>query len=112
MIYGIYLLKLGRSLEAVEHLKKATELAGDSANVHYNLGLAYVELREFDKAVEHAHRAYSLGFELPGLRNKLERAGKWRDAPPPKVENADTPATPATAPAAAPVAEPAPDAAR
>ncbi len=112
MIYGIYLLKVGRTKEAVDNLKTAAELAGDNANVHYNLGLAYFDLKEFDKSLDHAHRAYLLGFELPGLKTKLERAGKWREAPPPKLENADAPATPDTVPAAAPVAEPAPDAAR
>lgn len=79
MIYGVYLLKLGRTKDAVDNLQKAAELAGDNANLNYNLGLAYFDLRDFDKALAYAHRAYSMGFQLPGLKNKLQRAGKWRE---------------------------------
>lgn len=79
MIYGVYLLKLGKSQEALGHLEKASQLSGENANLSYNLGLAYFELRDYEKSLFHAHQAYRLGFELPGLRGKLEKAGKWRE---------------------------------
>ena len=44
-----------------------------------DLGLAYADLKQYDKALESAHRAYGAGFPLPGLKNKLKRAGKWRE---------------------------------
>ncbi len=53
--------------------------AGDDANVHYNLGLAYVDLKQYDKALLSAHKAYQLGFPLMGLKNRLQRAGAWRE---------------------------------
>jgi hypothetical protein len=48
----------------------------NSAEVHYNFGLLYVATGELDLAVEHANRAYGLGFPLPGLRRMLANAGR------------------------------------
>lgn len=79
MLYGSYLLEKGRAEEARKKLEEALELAGDNANVYYNLGLVYFELKDYEKALANAHRAYQLGFQLPGLRNKLEKIGMWKD---------------------------------
>lgn len=78
LIYGVHTLTAGDARKAVELLEKAQTLIGDSANVQYNLGLAYFQQKDFDKALLHAHRAYALGFPLPGLRNMLQKAGKWQ----------------------------------
>lgn len=80
MLFGIYLIRTGKAREAIPKLESALELSDNDANTLYNLGLAYFDLKEFDKSLELAHRAYALGFPLPGLRDKLRRAGKWRDA--------------------------------
>lgn len=80
-VYGLYLLKAGRAQEAIGKLEAARGLDERDYNVHYNLGLAYVELGNYDQALVSAHRAYAAGFPLPGLRDKLKRAGKWRDVP-------------------------------
>ncbi len=79
-IHGIYLIRSNKPAEGEEKLKAALELAGDNANIYYNLGLAYVDLKAYDKALESAHKAYEMGFPLPGLRNILKRLGKWHDA--------------------------------
>ena len=79
MIHGLYLMRTNRTSEAVSKLESARELTVSDANLQYNLGLAYVQLRQYDKALESAHQAYALGFPLPGLRNQLKRAGRWRD---------------------------------
>ncbi|GAB3267092.1 hypothetical protein GCM10027296_45500 [Chitinimonas naiadis] len=86
LIQANYLSKHGQKAEALKQLEAAKETAGESATVNmlYNLGLAYFELGEFDKALANAHRAYQLGFGLPGLRTKLQKAGKWRDPEPVK----------------------------
>lgn len=81
LVFGIYLSRKGRPGEAVEQLQAALKLGGDPANVHYNLGLAYLDLKDYEKSLEHAHTAYELGFPLAGLRNKLKEVGKWRDTP-------------------------------
>jgi tetratricopeptide (TPR) repeat protein len=91
-LYGVYLMQKGLNEDARKKLEEALELAGDSANIHYNLGLAYFDLKDYDKSLASAHKAYQLGFQLPGLRNKLEKAGKWKEVPPKPVEVADEPA--------------------
>ena len=87
LVYGIYLMDAGKTQDAVQQLERAAELSKDNANVHYNLGLAYFTLKDYEKSLNHAQRAYALGFPLPGLRNKLEKAGKWQS-----VRSADSPA--------------------
>jgi tetratricopeptide (TPR) repeat protein len=79
---GVYLQKYGKLADAIESYKKALELNPDSANTHYNLGLAYVAQKNFDLANEHAQEAYSRGITLPGLQNKLLQAKAWKPLPP------------------------------
>ena len=55
----------------------AVELAPEDPTINYNAGLAYLKKKEYDKARQHAKKAYELGFPLPGLKNKLVEAGKW-----------------------------------
>ncbi|MDP1652011.1 MAG: tetratricopeptide repeat protein [Rhodocyclaceae bacterium] len=82
---GVYLQKRGKLAEAIESYKKALELNPNSANTHYNLGLAYVTQKNFDLANEHAQEAYSRGITLPGLQNKLMQAKAWKPLPPKPV---------------------------
>lgn len=79
MLNGNYLLQRGRTAEAIGQLEAAAKLEPENANLHYNLGLAYVKLKRFDEALRSAHIAYGAGFPLPGLRNQLKRAGVWRE---------------------------------
>lgn len=103
MLYGIYLLKVGKAETATRYLEEAAELGGENANLSYNLGLAYFSLNDYAKSLDHAHRAYALGFQLPGLRNKLQRAGKWREAEP-SARRAEEDAAPAPVAPVAPAA--------
>lgn len=73
------LLRQGKREEATEHLKVAEQHASQSATVHYNLGLLYLDLKDYENSVQHARKAYELGAPLPGLKDKLALAGKWRD---------------------------------
>lgn len=103
--YGIHLIKAGRSKDAVRHLEAAIAEDGGNGSAHYNLGLAYAALNQYDKALASAHRAYGLGFPLPGLRDRLKRAGAWREAEPaaqvPAAPAVEAPAEAADAPPAA-----------
>jgi tetratricopeptide (TPR) repeat protein len=76
-IFGIYMMRLGKSSDAVTQFEMAAKLGDDSGNMHYNAGLAYFELGDYDKAIEHAKKAHDLGFTLPGLSDKLKQIGKW-----------------------------------
>lgn len=76
-VYGVYFMRLGKPHDAIEQFELAVRLGDDSGNLHYNLGLAYFDVHDYDKAVAEAQKAYALGFSLPGLQEKLRRAGKW-----------------------------------
>jgi len=78
MLYANYLLKLGgRQAEVLEQYQIAIGLAPENANINYNIGLVYLKNKSYDQAIEHAKKAYKMGFPLPGLRNKLMKTGKW-----------------------------------
>jgi tetratricopeptide (TPR) repeat protein len=83
LIYGIHLSKKGRTSEALEYFDKAKALGDDSANLHYNLGLAYFQAKRYSESLDAAHKAYAAGFPLQGLKNMLKRSGKWEDPKPP-----------------------------
>jgi hypothetical protein len=90
MLYALYLAKRARPADAITQLQVAEKLIGQNANLHYNMGLAYLDLKDYDQALNHAHIAYQLGFPLPGLRTRLQKAGKWREpqvTAPQKVES-------------------------
>ena len=83
MIHGMHLQQHGMLKEALAEYEKAQSLGEDSANLSYNLGLLYAELNNWDKAYEYGDKAQRGGFMLPGLRNRLEKAG--HPLPPPPV---------------------------
>lgn len=95
--YAAYLLAVNRDDEALEQLESVMGADPDNATAHYNLGLLHFKRKNFDKAREHAQEAYSRGFPLEGLKNKL--AG-LKDSP----KRGDT--EPAKAPTQAAVKEP------
>lgn len=78
-LHGSYLLALGRHDDALAQLAKAAELEPGNPTAHYNLGLLYVQKQQYDKARASAHKAYAMGFPLPGLKNKLVAAGQWQE---------------------------------
>ena len=92
-VYGTYLARVHRNKEAVEQFGETLKLSPNNANTHYNLGLVYLDMKEFDKSLEHAHKAYGGGFALPGLRDRLKKAGKWSDIAPVAQKPAAPPAT-------------------
>jgi len=70
--------RLGRLDLAKQYLQQGnTAVEGESAEIHYNLGLILLELGDTDGAVEQATLAYSDGYPLPGLMHKLSRLGRW-----------------------------------
>jgi len=66
--------KIEDGLEVLRRGNRATN--GMSAELHYFLGLFYIDVDDLDSAVEHAERAYELGYPLPGLAAKLRRHGR------------------------------------
>lgn len=77
-LYTLYLLDFGYDQEAAEQLQTAVQLIDQPGiNMLYNIGLAYLRLKRYDEARKIAEEVYTNGYELPGLRNMLQRAGKW-----------------------------------
>jgi tetratricopeptide (TPR) repeat protein len=87
-LFAHYLGKTGRKNEAVQQLEVASQHAGDNALSRYNIGLIYVELKEYDRALVQAHEAIRLGYLRPELPDMLKGVGKWQDAPPVAAEPA------------------------
>jgi tetratricopeptide (TPR) repeat protein len=78
-IYSMYLARKSRYPEAIEQLQEAARLSeGPSMELHYNLALLYADVKDYDRANEHAAIAYELGHPLTGLRDRLIREGQWR----------------------------------
>ena len=84
----------------------ASRLAPEQATIQYNLGLMYVKKKEYEKASAHAQKAYALGFPLPGLKNKLKAAGKWKEPPPAPAVAVDAAAAEPEKPAVPPAEPP------
>lgn len=79
IVYGHYLIDKGDPAGARKQLELAREKARDNANLSYNLGLTYFDLKDYALAREYAKRAYELGFPLQGLKKKLQQARQWQD---------------------------------
>lgn len=79
VIYASWLAGHHRLKEALNHLRDAEQMGEDSPNFEYNLGLIYFEVKDYDKALSYAHKAYAKGYTLPGLRNLLIKAGHWKE---------------------------------
>lgn len=94
LLYGVYLTRINRKQDAVKAFEAALKLEHDNPMLFYNLGLVYFELKNYPEALKNAQRAYQLGAQLPGLRNKLTGAGEWHEPSP----ASDLGKGPATAP--------------
>lgn len=77
LIYGIHLYRLGRLDQALAAYKTSERIQPNSADLQYNLGLLYFEMKNYMLAKEHAKKAYQLGYPLPGLRKKLAGVSQW-----------------------------------
>lgn len=79
LLYARHLGAVGRAEEGRPHLGLAASYAKDNPLTHYNIGLVALELKDYERALEHAHIAHALGVTAPGLRNQLAAAGKWAE---------------------------------
>ena len=79
MIYASLLVRTARGPEALKQIDFVAQSAKDNPFTHYNLGLLYLEMKQYGKALEHAHAAMQLGLPRSELRDALKKAGKWTD---------------------------------
>lgn len=78
-VRGIYFSMVGKHAQAVEDFKVVVAQNPNNGNAHYNLGLAYFELKQYDRARAEAKTARDLKFPLDGLTRKLKAAGEWEN---------------------------------
>ena len=90
MIYAMFLSQNARPAEAQKQLDRVVASAGDNPFTHFNAGLLYFDIKQYDKALAQARTARTLGFLRTDLIDKLKAAGKWTE-----------PETPVAAPEAA-----------
>jgi hypothetical protein len=60
-------------------MDRAEELSPDDTMLAYNLGLVALDMKDTDRALRLARKAYAAGVPMPGLRSRLQEAGKWKD---------------------------------
>lgn len=79
VLFAQFLSKQSRKDQAIQQLEAATQQAADNAFSHYNIGLMYFEIKEFDRALVQAHKAQALGFTRHELADRLKRENRWRE---------------------------------
>jgi tetratricopeptide (TPR) repeat protein len=83
MIYVSFLIKQNRHSDAKAQLDIAERTAEDNPLTQYNIGMMHFELKNYDKALAQAHKAYAAGILMPDLKTRLEGVGQWKEAPAP-----------------------------
>jgi hypothetical protein len=94
LLYAIYLKGQRRQSDAIKQLTYTEAIAGENGFAHFNIGLVYLELGDYEAALRQAHRAIALGFTRPDLKDRLVAANRWADPAPTTIA---TPADPASA---------------
>lgn len=92
MFYVSYLTRRNRLDDAHKFLDYVVSQAGESPMTHFNAGLLYFDMKDYDKALEQAHHAQALGMTRPDLRKLLTSVGRWKEPEP-----VDAPQAPASA---------------
>ena len=77
MIYAGHLGRTNRVDQARQQLDFVARAVTDSPFTHYSLGSSYFDIKQYDKALHHAHKAQALGFPRTELRDALRKVGKW-----------------------------------
>lgn len=79
MIFADYLVRHSRNAEARSQLAIVNEHVGESGFTHYNMGLIYFDMKDYEAALSQAHKAHKFGYLRPELKNRLEKVGRWTD---------------------------------
>lgn len=77
LVWSLILRDQDKFDEAARVLEKGLTQVPESGEIHYFLGLTYLDLGQAANSLEHAHIAYSLGYPLQGLKRRLQKQGEW-----------------------------------
>jgi len=78
-LYADFLIKWNRPDDARKQLIATEKMEIPSPEVYYNLGMAWADLGDYDKALPLARQAYAGGVQFTALKDRIEKAGAWRD---------------------------------
>ncbi len=77
MLYGVMLHRSDKMDEALVEYRIAMDLAPGAPVIKYNYALALADIGEYADAKQIAVELYDGGYPLPGLKKKLQAAGRW-----------------------------------
>ena len=78
VLYGSYLYRVHEYDKAEKNFREAVQLAPDSSEPNYDLGLVLFAKKRYKEANHYAQIAYQLGYPLEGLRELLKGKGAWK----------------------------------
>jgi len=81
LLYANFLIEGGKSDDATKQLDYVSQAAADSPFTQFNVGMLYFDMKNYDRALEQAHKAAALGFNRPDLRDRLSKIGRWAEPP-------------------------------
>jgi tetratricopeptide (TPR) repeat protein len=99
MFYVSYLIRRNRLDDARRFLDYVVTQAADNQLTHFNAGMLYFDIKDYDKALTQAHRAMAMGMGRPELRDRLKAVGRWKE---PEPADAAASAAPAASSASSP----------
>ncbi len=102
LIYGSFLQRMNLKSEALAIISPLESKGDLEAFTHQNLGMLLLDLNEPERALAQAWKAEAMGWQRPGLKERLQQAGQWREPPPAAAASAASAASAAQAPASAP----------
>lgn len=90
MLYVGYLIDHNRTEEARKHLDFVAQSTLENPFAQFNVGMFYVDLKDYDKALIQAHRVMAMGFTRPEIKDRLTAVGRWAEpeASPPAAASA------------------------
>jgi tetratricopeptide (TPR) repeat protein len=97
MLYVNSLIRRKRFDEARRFLDYVVTQAADSPLTHFNAGMLYMDMSDYEHALAQAHRSMALGLTRPELRDRLSAVGRWKE-PVPVAPDATAPAASQTSP--------------
>ena len=78
LLYAMWLRKKGRTEDSLAQTRFAEGVAvKENPLTHYNIGMSYFELGQYDQAAAAALRARDLGLDRPELIDRLKGVKKW-----------------------------------
>ncbi len=78
-LYADFLIKWKRADDARKQLIATEAMEITTPEVHYNLALAWTDLGDYEKALPLAKQAYAGGVQFTALKDRIKKAGAWRD---------------------------------